>query len=196
MTIFAEDLLQDLHTNIRTQEHKPDYTIPSMDIGVTTAPYYTDKSAAILTEGKDVYPESPVHVHLLGFDTLTRFFAAKYYPDFKPPFSALNPFFEAGHRLRVTLRPSEEYGSVESQKAFVAQLANGEMEKDGGKREWAQQIDVVEAGEGVGVSSTRVRKAAKQADWEEVDSLCTPGIGKAVREEAVYAGDDRGSKMA
>lgn len=191
MTLFAEDLLQDL----RTQEQQT-YTIPTIDIGLTNAPYYTDKSAAIANEGRAEYPDSPTHVHLMGFDTITRFFAAKYYPDHNPPFSALAPFFDAGHRLRVTLRPSDEYGTVETQRAFIAQLADGGMEKDGGKKEWAEQIDVVEAPEGAGVSSTRVRKAAKKGDWAEVDELCTRGVAEAVREEGVYEGDDRGSKMA
>lgn len=190
MTIFAQDLLDDL-------KGKDQHSVPSIDIGLTNAPYYTDKSAAIEREGASIYPDQPVHVHLMGFDTITRFFAAKYYPEYHPPFSALAPFFDNGHRLRVTLRPSEEYGTVESQKAFIAQLANGDMEADGGKKEWAKQIDTVELGEEAdGVSSTRVRKAAKASDWEEVRKLCTEGVATAVREESVYESDDRGSKMA
>ncbi|GAB7355052.1 hypothetical protein MBLNU459_g5649t1 [Dothideomycetes sp. NU459] len=189
MAVFAEDLLRDLRS-AKGQE------MPVVDIGVTTAPYYTDKTAAITREAADVYPDEPTHVHLLGFDTLTRIFAAKYYPKFSPPFSALNPYFDNGHKLRVTLRPSDEYGTVESQKEFIAKLGDGELETDGGKRKWAAQIEMVEAGEGVGVSSTRVRKAAKEQDWEEVQKLCTEGVSRAIREEAVYETDDRGSKMA
>ncbi|KAI4725308.1 Nucleotidylyl transferase [Aureobasidium sp. EXF-10728] len=192
MTIFAEDLLKDLQSTAANQ----DYVLPSVDIGLTTAPYYTDKSLAISDEGAEQYPDSPRHVHLLGFDTITRFFAAKYYPNFNPPLSALNPYFDEGHRLRVTLRPSDEYGTVESQQDFVNSLARGDMEADGGKREWASQIEVVHAEEGVGVSSTRVRKAAKQRDWDEVHQLCTEGVGKAVKENTIYESDDRGAKMA
>lgn len=189
MTIFAEDLLKDL-SKTKGQE------VPVVDIGVTTAPYYTDKSVAITNEATDIYPDKPTHVHILGFDTITRIFAAKYYPKFDPPFSALNPYFDNGHKLRVTLRPSDEYGTVESQKVFIAKLGSGEMESDGGKKEWAAQIETIEAGEGVGVSSTRVRKAAKERDWEEVQKLCTDGISRAVRDGDVYKTDDRGSKMA
>ncbi|KAG9677280.1 Nucleotidylyl transferase, partial [Aureobasidium melanogenum] len=192
MTIFAEDLLKDLQS---AANHK-DYVLPTVDIALTTAPYYTDKSLAISKEGSEHYPDSPKHVHLLGFDTITRFFAAKYYPNFSPPLSALNPYFDAGHRLRVTLRPSDEYGTVESQQEFVNSLARGDMESDGGKREWASQIEVVHAEEGVGVSSTRVRKAAKQQDWNEVQQLCTRGVGKAVMEDTIYESDDRGAKMS
>jgi nicotinamide-nucleotide adenylyltransferase len=192
MTIFAEDLLKHLQTVANHQ----DYVLPTVDIGLTTAPYYTDKSLAISKEGAEHYPDSPKHVHLLGFDTITRFFAAKYYPNFNPPFSALNPYFDGGHRLRVTLRPSDEYGTVASQQEFIDSLARGDMESDGGKREWASQIEVVHAEEGVGVSSTRIRKAAKQQDWNEVQKLCTEGVAKAVRENSIYESDDGGAKMA
>lgn len=192
MTIFAEDLLKDL----QSAASHGDYTLPAVDIGLTTAPYYTDKSLAISSEGAESYPDSPKHVHLLGFDTITRFFAAKYYPKFDPPLSALNPYFDQGHRLRVTLRPSDEFGTVESQQEFIDRLARGEMEHEGGKREWASQVEVVHAGEGVGVSSTRVRKAAKNQNWDEVRQLCTEGVGKAVQEGTIYETDDRGAKMA
>ncbi|TIA11084.1 Nucleotidylyl transferase, partial [Aureobasidium pullulans] len=173
-----------------------DYVLPTVDIGLTTAPYYTDKSLAISKEGIEHYPDSPKHVHLLGFDTITRFFAAKYYPNFSPPLSALNPYFDEGHQLRVTLRPSDEYGTVKSQQEFVDQLARGDMEADGGRREWASQIEVVHAEEGVGVSSTKVRTAAKKQDWAEVQHLCTEGVGRAVMDNTIYENDDRGAKMA
>ena len=194
MTIFAEDLLRNLR-NANAISNA--FTEPAIDIGLTTAPYYTDKSAAIASEGSDVYTEKGLrHVHLLGFDTLTRFFAAKYYPDFDPPFRALDPFFDAGHRLRVTCRPSEEFGSVEEQEGWVKRLAAGELDKEGAKREWSEQIEMVEAANGEGVSSTKVRKAAKAGRWEEVERLCTEGIAAAVKEGGLYEGDDRGAKMA
>ncbi|THW50656.1 Nucleotidylyl transferase [Aureobasidium pullulans] len=192
MTIFAEDLLKDLQSSVS----HGDYVLPTVDIGLTTAPYYTDKSLAISKEGIEHYPDSPKHVHLLGFDTITRFFAAKYYPNFSPPLSALNPYFDEGHQLRVTLRPSDEYGTVKSQQEFVDQLARGDMEADGGRREWASQIEVVHAEEGVGVSSTKVRTAAKKQDWAEVQHLCTEGVGRAVMDNTIYENDDRGAKMA
>lgn len=189
MTIFAEDLINHLQSS-------EGYESTDVDIGLTNAPYYTDKSAAISSEGKDTYPASPRHIHIMGFDTITRFLAPRYYQDFDPPLSALNPYFDAGHELRVTLRPSDEYGSVQDQKEFIGKLGRGELEAEGGKPEWAKQITTVEAGDGVGVSSTRVRKAAKAQRWDEVDELCTPGIAAAVKEESIYEGDDRGAKMA
>lgn len=190
MTVFARDLLSNL-----PKDHE---TVP-IDIGVTTAPYYSDKSAAIESEdGQEWYSSQPSHhVHLVGFDTLTRFFAAKYYADKSdPPLSALEPYFDAGHRLRVTLRPEEsEKGSIEAQKAFVKGLENGDMEADGGKREWAKQVELVDPAPEAGVSSTKIREAAKKGDWETVGRLCTPGVAEWVQREGLYASDASGAKM-
>lgn len=186
MTIFAGDLLQTLQTPV------------PIDIGLTTAPYYTDKSLAIsqTPEGHSYYPSQPKHIHLIGFDTLTRFFNPKYYSKFSPPLSALNPFFEAGHSLRVTLRPDDDYGTISDQKAFLQRLENGELEAEGGKREWAKQVVLVDPNPKAGVSSTRIRKAAKAGDWDVVGELCTEGVREWVKSEGLYAEDDRGSKMA
>ncbi|KAK3631517.1 hypothetical protein LTR56_012273 [Elasticomyces elasticus] len=189
MTVFAADLLQ-------TLKDSKEHSTVSIDIGVTSLPYYTDKSAAINTEGTEWYPSKPAHVHLVGYDTITRFFAPKYYPKFDPPLSALSPYFEAGHGLRVTLRPDNEFGTIEEQRAFVKRLETGEMESVGGKREWVKQVELVEPNARSGVSSTKIRKAAKRGDWEEVGELCTPGVVEYVISEGLYADDDRGAKMA
>ena len=190
MSIFAGDLIDSLRLT------SDEYSVVPVDVGVTTVPYYTNKSAAIQAEGFEWYPSKPKHIHLVGFDTLTRFFAAKYYQKFDPPFSALNPYFDAGHRLRVTLRPDDEYGSVENQKTFVKKIEDGEMEKDGAKREWARQIELVPPNPRAGVSSTKIRKAANGEDWETVSQLCTPTVAEWVKSEKLYEEDDRGAKMA
>ncbi|KAK5737367.1 hypothetical protein LTR17_006784 [Elasticomyces elasticus] len=184
MTVFAADLLQ-------TLKDSKDHSTVSIDIGVTSLPYYTDKSAAINTEGTQWYPGKPAHVHLVGYDTITRFFAPKYYPKFDPPLSALDPYFKAGHGLRVTLRPDNEFGTIEEQRAFVKRLETGEMESVGGKKEWVKQVELVQPDARSGVSSTKIRKAAKRGDWEEVGELCTPGVVTYVKSEGLYADDDR-----
>ncbi|KAK4957944.1 hypothetical protein LTR10_004367 [Elasticomyces elasticus] len=189
MTVFAADLLQ-------TLKDSKDHSAVSIDIGVTSLPYYTDKSAAINTEGTEWYPSKPAHVHLVGYDTITRFFAPKYYPKFDPPLSALDPYFEAGHGLRVTLRPDNEFGTIEEQRAFVKRLETGEMESVGGKKEWVKQVELVEPNARSGVSSTKIRKAAKRGDWEEVGELCTPGVVEYVKSEGLYADDDRDNKSS
>lgn len=190
MTIFSQDILSNIPSN---------HTAVPIDIGVTTAPYYTDKSAAIESaEGQEWYPSQPLrHVHLVGYDTLIRFFGAKYYVEkFDPPFSALNPFFDAGHRLRVTLRPQDSAGgSIEEQKAFLQRLEDGEMEAEGGKKEWAKQLELVEPTPEAGVSSTKIREAAKVGDWETEERLCTPGVAQWVHREGLYEEDASGRKM-
>jgi nicotinamide-nucleotide adenylyltransferase len=193
MTIFAVDLLKSLQTHPQSQ----DYTIPAIDIGITTAPYYSDKSLAITDspEGQSWYPSKPQHIHLLGFDTLTRFFAPKYYQSFSPPLSALAPYFEAGHGLRATLRPDDAYGSEAEQRAFVQNLADGGLEAEGGKKEWAQRVELVGATPKAGVSSTVIRKAAKAGEWDVVGELCTEGVAGWVREEGLYEDDAEGKKM-
>ena len=190
MSIFAGDLIESL------KEKSDEYTVVPVDIGVTTVPYYTDKSAAIEKEGSHWYPAKPIHVHLVGFDTITRFFATKYYQKYDPPFSALNPYFDAGHQLRVTLRPDDAYGSVKDQTAFLKKLEDGEMEKDGAKREWAKQVGLVPPNPKAGVSSTKIRKAAKAEDWNELSKLTTPTVAEWVKSEKLYFEDDKGAKMA
>ncbi|KAF2159199.1 hypothetical protein M409DRAFT_71197 [Zasmidium cellare ATCC 36951] len=192
MTVFARDLLD----TVEDSTTDPEYIPVPIDIGVTKAPYYTDKSAAIEDEGTEWYPDRPKHVHLVGFDTLTRLFNAKYYQKFDPPFSALESYFGKRHRFRVTMRPDDEYGSVEDQESFVRKLAGGGMEGDGAKREWAGLVELVPPNPEAGVSSTKIRRAAKEGDWETVGSLCTPGVTEWVRRERLYEEDDRGAKMA
>jgi nicotinamide-nucleotide adenylyltransferase len=194
MSIFATDLQKTLQSPQYASTHAPNIPI---DIGVTKAPYYTDKAAAIATttEGKHWYPNSPAQIHLIGFDTLTRFFAPKYYSSFDPPLSALEPYFAAGHGLRATLRPGDEFGSEEEQRGFVRNLSEGGLEAEGGKREWADRVELVEPTPKAGVSSTVIRKAAKAGEWRVVEDLCTGGVAWWVREEGLYEEDDRGTKM-
>lgn len=192
MALLAQDLLSSLQ---QETESNPDKEELSIDVAVTTAPYYNAKSAAI--SDSEAYPSHPRHTHLLGFDTITRFFNPKYYAStHDPPLSALAPFFEAGHRLRVTLRPDESNYTLEDQKSFVDSLANGSMEKDGAKREWAQQVELVDPNPRAGVSSTRVREAAKKGQWKTVEELCTPQVAEWVRTYKLYEGDATGAKMA
>lgn len=207
MTIFAEDLLRQIYSGSTTEDDSPaDSASVPIDIGVTKAPYYTDKSNAIASTSAgpvssssedahasdSFYPDSPKHIHLLGFDTLTRFFNPKYYSDSDPPLSAIAPYFDAGHALRATLRPDESGAtaaeSESEQRAWLKRLADGDMEVQGGRREWARHVELVGPNKRVGVSSTKIRRAAQIGQWEEVRALCCEGVEEWIREKRLYDG--------
>lgn len=225
MTCFARDL-QDFFASLTEkqkgqdqkqeqkkdeQQHKDENEEKqhpmAIDIGVTKYPFYTDKSRAIESEqGQKLYPTHPRHIHLLGYDTLTRIFTAKYYIQqqqrFNPPFAALQPYFDKGYELRVTLRPSSSSSSAgptssssvekEDQKtSFLCNLTNpqGEMQKNGAQALWARQIEFVSPQSAeMGVSSTRIREAVKRGEWEVVRELCTPRVARWVEREGLYLG--------
>ncbi|KAF2653172.1 Nucleotidylyl transferase [Lophiostoma macrostomum CBS 122681] len=205
MTAFAEDLSRSLKGPVASSAQIGDSNDPaniSIDIGITKEPYYSDKSIAIANTEPLFYPSKPIHVHLVGYDTLIRFCNPKYYQDHNPPLSALRPFFEAGHKLRVTQRPydpsdksSAEFGSVDEQQQYLQGLRDGDLEQEGLSKAWAERIDMVEGGEGVGISSTRVRIAAKDGNWGEVGRLCTEEVSAWVQSQRLYEGDASGKKM-
>ena len=205
MTAFAEDLSRSLKNSAHSptiESDAVDVANVSIDIGLTTEPYYTDKSTAISSTERNPYPSHPNHVHLVGYDTLIRFCNPKYYPKYSPPLSALAPFFNAGHKLRVTQRPydasdesSKAFGTIEEQKDYVKRLRDGELEGEGFEKSWAERIDMVDAKEGVGISSTRVRSAAKEGEWALVGELCTEGVAGWVRDQRLYGEDASGKKM-
>lgn len=220
MTCFARDL-QDFFASLKEkrqgqeqeqeQEQKKDgdeqqrfhHQPMAIDIGVTKYPFYTDKSRAIESEqGQKFYPTHPRHIHLLGYDTLTRIFTAKYYiqqqQQFDPPFAALQPYFDKGYELRVTLRPdstsSSSSSSVEKEDqktSFLQTLTDpqGEMQKNGAQALWARQIEFVSPQDAeMGVSSTRIREAVGKGEWEVVRELCTPRVARWVEREGLYLG--------
>lgn len=190
MGCLAEDLVTEL-----AKSHK-DETF-DIDIGVTTLPYYVGKTQAI-EEAVD-YPSKPHQIHIIGYDTVTRFLAPKYYPDHQPPLSALKPYFDHGHKLLVALRPTsssenmQDAGSEpeDDQKAYIARLGKGAFSDEGFQQEWAQQITVLEdSGHGlksaVGVSSTAIRNAEKAKDWDALDRLCTPNVSRWIKDQRPY----------
>ena len=158
MELFANDLRSHLATSTASQGQTSSMEhIPAIDIGVTKKPYFIDKASAI--EASGIYPAPLEQVHLTGYDTLIRIFNAKYYPP-EHTLAPLAPLFSQ-HRLRVTLRPSDEWGSREEQESFVQALARGDRENEGGRKEWAAKIQLVQ-GRKPGdepVSSTRAREA-------------------------------------
>ncbi|KAJ5256601.1 Cytidylyltransferase [Penicillium angulare] len=165
MELFAHDLRSYISTKITSQDGSTSMArIPSIDIGVTKKPYFIDK--AMVIENSGVYSTLPEQVHLTGYDTLIRIFNAKYYPP-EYTLAPLAPLFFK-HRLRVTMRPSDELGGREEQEAFLRGLASGDRDQEGAQREWVERIQLVEGRkpDQEPVSSTRARKAIKSASQD------------------------------
>lgn len=189
MELFANDLRSHLATTAGTPEVPQDkqlQLVPAVDIGVTKKPYFVDKASSIETSG--CYPTPLEQVHLTGYDTLIRIFNSKYYP----PNCTLQPLSAlfSQHRLRVTLRPSDEWGTREEQEGFLHALARGDREAEGGQREWAQKIQLVE-GRAPGqppVSSTKAREASQSAP-ADLDWLVPDEVRHFVLSERPYSSD-------
>ncbi|KIV79321.1 hypothetical protein PV11_06887 [Exophiala sideris] len=201
MTLMAEELRSAFTTS------GPAASAPAVDVGITKQPYFIDKAVSI--DESSVYtscsPNPETHfqqIHLTGFDTLIRIFTAKYYPDHDPPLTALEPFLTR-HRVRATVRvdknsPSKnlqdtttgenDLSSVEDQKAYLKGIADGQKEAEGAKREWAERVELVvdDSGETEGVSSTKIRNAAKAGEWDEVNALVGKGVGEWIRGQGLY----------
>ncbi|EAW10197.1 nicotinate-nicotinamide nucleotide adenylyltransferase [Aspergillus clavatus NRRL 1] len=181
MELFAQDLWSHLQTSSPAPGNAG---LLQIDIGVTKRPYFVDKAAEI--EKSDVYPEPLEQVHLTGYDTLIRIFNPKYYPP-EHTLQPLGPFLSQ-HRLRVTMRPSDEWGSKEEQEAFLLHLAQGGRENEGGKREWAQRIQLVE-GKKPGdpaVSSTKAREAI-HANPQDLEWLVPDKVREYILSQRPYA---------
>ncbi|OQD74143.1 hypothetical protein PENDEC_c012G00907 [Penicillium decumbens] len=188
MELFALDLRSHLATtkaNAASSEPTEEMQyIPAIDIAVTKKPYFIHKAAEI--EACAFYPTPLEQVHLTGYDTLVRILNPKYYPP-EHTLEPLIPLFSQ-HRLRVTLRPNDEWGSKEEQRAFVESIGRGDMEKQGAKREWAQRITLVDgrAPGAPSVSSTRAREATQSA-VEDLDWLVPDNVRQFLLSEEPYS---------
>ncbi|PTB73269.1 hypothetical protein M440DRAFT_1313415, partial [Trichoderma longibrachiatum ATCC 18648] len=125
-----------------------------IDVAVTKMPYFHDKARVIGESG--VYNSSaseeeeggrrsePEQVFLAGFDTVIRILNPKYYGKEEGGMkAALGPFFERA-RLRVTMRPDDEWGGEDEQRAYVRGLGEGALDEVGGDGAWAGRVDLVE----------------------------------------------------
>lgn len=126
-----------------------------IDLAVTTMPYFHGKANAIA----DLYP-GVEQVFLTGYDTIIRIFDPKYYGEGEMD-RAMGRFFKTS-RIEVTLRPDDSWGTAEEQRKQVKKLVG----------EWEGKVDVVEASDGVGVSSSKVRELIKEGK-DSGDMVCS-----------------------
>lgn len=189
MSIFAEEMVMEM-----TAEDGREGLV--VDVGVTKKARFVDKARVIEECGEyssidDERGKKPIEqVHLTGFDTLVRLLDIKYYP----PGHTLAPLegLFGKHRVRVTRRTGDAWGGREEQDGFMTKLQRGQMEDKGGKREWAERIQLVEGrkeGEEI-VSSTKVREASTKRDEVVLMRLVTEGVGKWILDEKLYVDGD------
>jgi nicotinamide-nucleotide adenylyltransferase len=177
----------------------------SVDIGLATAPYFHEKSAALADGGfyrgdgdTDGTGETE-QVFLVGYDTLVRIFNPKYYGSPEsidqaarsgttPMQEALGPFFGRA-KLRVTMRTGDEWGGADEQTAYLADLLQGDgLGKVGGNKDWGRRVEMIEGRE-VGadiISSTYARVAAKDRDSDRLNLTVTPGVRWWIEQEGLY----------
>ncbi|KAK4101781.1 hypothetical protein N658DRAFT_424822 [Parathielavia hyrcaniae] len=187
----------------------------SVDIGLSTAPYFHDKSDALAElafySGNDNNGDSVAteQIFLVGYDTLIRILNPKYYyggsavgpavvgqaaaaessaeiphPEETAMQKALGPFFSRA-KLRVSMRLDKEWGGPEDQTAFVENL----LRAGGVRRGWGDRIELVEgrpAGSDA-ISSTYARAAAKERDWDKLDSMVPTEVRWWIEREGLYA---------
>ncbi|KAF6819224.1 cytidylyltransferase family protein [Colletotrichum musicola] len=166
---FAEDLLEEEENGVE------------VDLGLTTRPYFHEKSSVIAEQGGYGGAEQ---IYLVGFDTLIRIFDGKYYDDMG---AELGPFLGRS-RVRVTMRIDDAWGDEEEQEKYLEGLREGGLEAVGGRAEWAERVEMVR-GRGQGeevVSSTRVREAAARGDGEGLKGLLSARVRDWVLEEGLY----------
>ncbi|KAF5511185.1 Nicotinamide mononucleotide adenylyltransferase [Colletotrichum siamense] len=174
MCAFAEDLLA-------LQGAKEGMEV---DVGVTTMPFFHDKARAV--EGGGFYGDGFEQVYLAGYDTLIRIFNPKYYPEAEGGMKgALGLFLQRG-KLRISLRVGDEWGGEGEQRAYLEGLREGGLEEVGGKREWAERVELVTGTEGEVVSSSRVREMAGRGDEEGLKGLLGERVRRWVLEDGLY----------
>ena len=187
MTAFAHDILGQLAQTCPTEA-----VSSVVDVGLTKLPYFHDKAQTI--DSSSVYSETsteaPRQVHLIGFDTLIRILNPQYYPP-QHTLAPLNPFLDR-HRLRVTYRTDATWGDRAEQDGYLRDLARGERETEGGKREWADRIQLVDGrkvGEEV-ISSTKAREAASRGDLKALESLVTDRVFALIAHQRLYRDEE------
>ena len=181
MSIFAEEMANEMAADGNAES-------VLVDVGVTKKARFVDKARAI--EECEAYAisggETVEQVHLTGFDTLIRLLDTKYYP---PDYTLapLEGLFEK-HRVRVTRRTGDAWGESEEQDEYMTKLRSGEMEDQGGRKEWAERIELVEGrkeGEEI-ISSTKVREASRNGDEVALMKLVTKGVGRWILDSDLY----------
>ena len=186
MSVLASDLQKRLYESNVKQNAQEGDGVP-VDIGVCKPPLFVDKVKAIAEGG--VYGENVEQVHLLGYDTFTKLMDPKYYPP-RHSLEPLQTLFRRG-RVRVMMRAEGNSGKVEGkeQVEYLRRLRDGDREYEGGRREWAERVELIDPEKDAeGVSSTRVRDVVLKGK-EGLEGLVTKGVSEWIDQKGLYKDD-------
>ncbi|KAH6851334.1 hypothetical protein B0I37DRAFT_390953 [Chaetomium sp. MPI-CAGE-AT-0009] len=205
MWAFAKDVQRSLQADSGEQQASSEVEPLSVDLGLSTVPFFHEKSAALAEGGfykgeRDMGGRTETEqIFLVGYDTLIRIFNPKYYGPIDsegqvsttepPPIrKALDPFFTRA-KLRVTMQTGDEWGGPEEQTAYLDNLLRaGGPSNIGGSTDWVSRIQMVE-GRKLGadaISSTRARVAAKDRDSDKLDLMVTSEVRWWIEQENLY----------
>ncbi|KAG0238038.1 hypothetical protein BGW42_007592 [Actinomortierella wolfii] len=152
------------------QEEAP---LRHMAVGLTIHARFIDKARPILEN----YPPNTVQLlWIMGHDTLTRLLDPKYYKDIK---ADLSPFFQHNRAICST-RPN--YGTREDLEKVVQQSGHAD-------RVTLVEIDA-EDDAIPNMSSTIVRKAVENKDWDSVKRSVMPSVQRVIESNGLYRGSD------
>ncbi|KAF9186256.1 hypothetical protein BGZ51_002107 [Haplosporangium sp. Z 767] len=173
-------------------EHDP--ALRHMAVGLTIHARFMDKAQPIL----DHYPANTVQLSwIMGHDTMIRLFDPKYYKDVH---ADMAPFFE---QCDVICSSRPGYGSRDEMMHFVEQSGHAkkvtlvDIEDDEETTETGALVTVgTEATATVtdklrigikDMSSTMVRNAIKDKNWNLVDRCVLPSVRQVIEENRLYA---------
>ncbi|KAF9160411.1 hypothetical protein DFQ27_005810 [Actinomortierella ambigua] len=155
------------------RDEREETALRHMAVGLTIHARFIDKAQPIL----DSYPPETVRLSwIMGHDTLTRLLDPKYYKDIKVD---LSPFFERNHAICST-RP--DYGTREDLDRVI---------KQSGHADKVTLVEIEAEDEAIAtMSSTIVRKAVQNKDWNLVKSCVMPSVEKIIIANDLYSGTE------
>lgn len=184
MVLLAEDVVQNL----------PGRSAPNVAVAVIDEPSFVGKSTKLHTFLRPCLPED-VQINLafvLGTDTITRFFAPRFYPSRESMLQSIQHFF---------LRPSQGGEGSEIVCARRASTLSPQEEQEFLETEEVKQwvdigaVKMIDIGkEEAGMSSTRVREEVRNSleygDSDELsswESMCCSGVAKYIKDQHLYS---------
>ena len=152
-------------------------------VGLINEPTFVGKSRVVHAHLRHLGELELGLTFLIGTDTLTRFFHARYYPDDMR--ESLRGFFaEPPEGEGSCIVSARRGGDAESRKVEEAVLVRDEA------KEWVGRgrVRMLESGEEewAGISSTMVRDAVKRGDGEAMKRLVTDEVGEYIVKEGLY----------